>query len=56
MHYFFATGLSTTVPAEAIEISPMSGAITGTVVLNVEGSSYLYRGWQMPNLYTPPNL
>jgi hypothetical protein len=56
MSYFFATGINTATPAEAIEISPTSGSATGTVVLNVEGSSYSYRGWQMPNLYNPPNL
>jgi len=56
MNYFFSTGINTATPAEAIEIQPTAGQITGTVVLNVEGSSYAYRGWQMPNLYNPPNL
>ena len=55
-NYFYATGINTAIPAEAIEIQPTAGAITGTVVMNVKGSSYSYRGWQMPNLYTPPAL
>jgi arylsulfate sulfotransferase len=55
-NYFFATGINTAVPAEGIEIAPTPGATTGTVLTNVQGSSYSYRGWQMPNLYTPPNL
>jgi hypothetical protein len=56
MDYFFATGINTAVPSEAIEISPTAGRIKGSVVVNVQGSSYSYRGWQMPNLYNPPNL
>jgi len=55
-NFFFATGINTAVPAEALEISPISNATTGTLILNVQGSSYSYRGWQMPNLYTPPVL
>lgn len=54
--YSFGTGLNTTVPVETIEISPTTGATTGTVMLNVEGSAYAYRSWQMPNLYSPPVL
>ena len=55
-NYFFATGINTAVPAEGIEIAPTPGGTTGPVVANVQGSSYSYRGWQMPNLYTPPVL
>jgi arylsulfate sulfotransferase len=36
-----------------IEILPTSGTITGTQVLNVQGPGG-YRGWQMPNMYSPP--
>jgi len=56
MNYFFSTGINTAVAAEAIEIAPTAGHVTGTVVTNVQGSSYNYRGWQMPNLYNPPSL
>jgi hypothetical protein len=56
MNYYFSTGINSAVPTEGIEIEPTSGQVTGTVVLNMEGSSYAYRGWQMPNLYNPPNL
>jgi hypothetical protein len=55
-NYSFGTGLNTTVPVANIEISPTPGAVTGTVILNVQGSAYAYRGWQMPNLYSPPVL
>jgi hypothetical protein len=55
-NYAIGTGLNPAVPAEALEISPTTGAVTGTVVLNVQGSSYSYRTWQMPNLYSPPIL
>jgi hypothetical protein len=55
-NYFFATGINTAVPTEGIEILPTKGEATGTVIMNVQGSSYSYRGWQMPNLYTPPDL
>ena len=51
--YAFQTGLPTT---QAIEIAPLSGHTTGNVVLNVGSVDYSYRGWQMPNLYTPPVL
>ena len=55
-NYSFATGINTAIPAEIVEIEPTSGKTTGTIVMNVGGSSYSYRGWQMPNLYTPPTL
>jgi hypothetical protein len=56
MNYYFATGINTTIPTQGIEMSPSPGMTSGTVVLNVQGSSYSYRGWQMPNLYSPPDL
>jgi hypothetical protein len=55
-NFFFSTGISTAVPAEALEISPTLNAPTGAVIMNVQASSYAYRGWQMPNLYNPPVL
>jgi hypothetical protein len=55
-NFSYATGISTTIPTEALEISPTAGTVTGTVVMSVEGSSYSYRGWQLPNLYNPPAL
>jgi len=55
-NYFFGTGLNPTAPAEAIVISPTPGATTSTVILNIQGSSYSYRAWQMPNLYNAPAL
>jgi len=54
-NYAFGTGLNA-IPTEAIEISPTAGATTGTVLMNIQGSSYAYRSWQMPNLYTLPVL
>ena len=55
-NFSFATGISTTIPTEAVEITPTAGTVTGTVVMSVQGSSYAYRGWQLPNLYNPPTL
>jgi hypothetical protein len=55
-NFFFGTGLNPSVPAEAIEIASTPGAITGTVIVNLQASDYSYRGWQMPNLYTLPPL
>jgi arylsulfate sulfotransferase len=55
-NYAFGTGLLSAVPTESIEINPTAGATTGTVVLNVQGSSYSFRSWQLPNLYSPPPL
>jgi len=36
-----------------IQIQPTPGTDTGIQVINVAGPS-AYRGWQMPNLYSPP--
>jgi len=36
-----------------IQIQPTPGKDTGPQVMNVSGPAG-YRGWQMPNLYTPP--
>jgi len=55
-NFAFGTGLNSLKPAQAIEIAPAAGSSTGTVVLNLQGSSYAYRAWQMPNLYNPPTL
>src|SRR5579871_3125444 len=41
-NYSFSTGINTAIPAEILEIEPMSGKTTGPVVANVEGSSYSY--------------
>ena len=51
--YSFQTGLPS---SQAIEITPAIGHTTGTVSANVGSIDYSYRGWQMPNLYTPPVL
>jgi hypothetical protein len=51
--YSFQTGLPN---SQAIEITPAIGHTTGTVAVNVGSIDYSYRGWQMPNLYTPPVL
>jgi hypothetical protein len=37
----------------SIEILPTVGTDTGTQILNLQGPEH-YRGWQMPNLYSPP--
>ncbi len=50
--YFFQTGLPET---QAIELAPTTG-VAGTQILNVQASSYSYRGWQMLSLYSPPVL
>lgn len=55
-HYAFGTGLYTTVPTESLELSPTPNTISATTILNVHGSSYSYRSWQMPNLYNTPAL
>jgi predicted transporter len=36
-----------------MQLMPNAGAISGTTVLNVEGTE-VYRSWQMPNMYAPP--
>lgn len=51
-NFSFQTGLPNT---QAIEMKISTG-VSGTQVMNVESVDYSYRGWQMPNLYTPPNL
>jgi len=55
-HYAFGTGLYTTIPTESLELSPTPNTISATTILNVHGSSYSYRSWQMPNLYNTPAL
>lgn len=55
-NYFFLNGLVTppTPPASyAVEVLPTAGTENGSVIWNLE-SSKAYRGWLMPNLYTPP--
>jgi hypothetical protein len=43
----------TTEDSYSIDILPTAGTDTGKQVLNLQ-STDLYRGWQMPSLYTPP--
>ncbi len=51
-NYFFQTGVPNT---QGIELAPTTGVL-GAQVLNVQASSYSYRGWQMLSLYSPPAL
>jgi hypothetical protein len=55
--YYFFLGIVlanlTTLDGYSEEIYPTSGTVNGTTVLNIQGSEG-YRGWQMPNLYSPP--
>lgn len=48
----FLTG-TTSFVAYAEEFFPTSGTTNGTTVLNIQGPQS-YRGWRMPNLYSPP--
>lgn len=51
-NFFFQTGLPDT---QAIEMQPTT-SVFGTQVMNVGTVDYSFRGWQMPNLYSPPAL
>jgi hypothetical protein len=51
-NYFFQSGIPST---QAIELKPTTG-VAASQVMNVGSVDYSYRGWQMPNLYTPPVL
>jgi hypothetical protein len=50
--YFFQSGIPNT---QAMEIQPTT-SVFGKQVMNVGSVDYSYRGWQMPNLYSPPAL
>jgi len=56
-HYFFAASLVALAPhvtgSNDIEILPTPGTLTGTQVLNMQGTE-VYRSWQMPDMYRPP--
>jgi hypothetical protein len=55
-YYFFAAIVLVnieTVDSYSLEILPKSGTTTGKQVLNVQNLEG-YRGWQLPDLYSPP--
>jgi len=51
-NYFYQSGIPST---QAMELKPTTG-VAASQVMNVGSVDYSYRGWQMPNLYTPPVL
>jgi len=55
-YYFFLAAQVLTHPGTAsfsIELKPTRGTETGTIMLDLQGTT-AYRGWRMPNLYSPP--
>jgi hypothetical protein len=56
-NYFFMPGVVlitlNAIDSQCIQVVPGAGTVKGALVYNIQGGE-AYRGWEMPNLYSPP--